>query len=1764
MLNKVQTILKKVVMLLIVSIFVVQAAASVIQYAKSSSLLGTNRALGSPLLSNDFNNSDWNKWEFVIWGIFLSNFVTPIIDDYKSAFDVSSEYGSKGSGYKALVFGTGSDAITKDTIDSLLETAIIAQTSGSVQEIYVDYKFAYRDRIGNISKEDFEETEVHEYKRRATLRDLFLTIDGEDGESFATTPKSSGMNTTAKTVPIERDNASQSFMDTGIGGGITISKEDYMDIVTVEYASLPVFSVNDETLLDYSDGWDAQVMIAWINRTMLGDYAEEFVTVFSELWGTNGKNAENYNLYLDCFGNIVIYYNGSYRVVVPASINQHLTNTPKINLLSSMLFNGFNSGLSKEHIALQGRQVISGWFNVDKLFGLIDTTDVRFGGLPAFGCHISDNKQGGIYFYYDLDSIAYDNYFNGGSVSAGGDKLVWLGGNEMEYAHYLDYGRAVEELFKQDFNNYNKYMFKIEAANLGKAYISNTDDSLISTFSNMVVTAGQIANIAGPSNAEILTEIITDKDRVPLFDDSVVIPVQMETGGTPSKLNATGVAREYINYIYDLYREKETFNGESAKQDVIDLLSQSKTAKEFRNVLLGKSGGDKVIHKVLANYIYRMDRENRIDIKVDKELIPYTIYSGSNIFKELDDLKINGEEAFDVNYSDDGNLDYFGCRLVKLYPISSVLKLVGNYLGVREGTDFGAYSTFIYMTYLDWYGIKKNKVTGEYEHGLNEFIFQEGSDILSIDIDSVLESKSDVEKEKEILDYTYLMLNPTAGREYRNKINNSAFSDFIYNTYEKIVNGNSSDFYYANNENLATRNSSGFLRINTYSENFMTSWFVKIYSKIAIIIVGVSFILVVVIGLIKNRKASWFVIALVLIINSVLITPSSGEVVPLVLNTLVQNMFSDKMTYWALSESVENQTLEGEFNSRNGTSYFDSDREVEQALNLIKSLNVIYLDRALMVKRDISTKVNSTSVSNYTDIQELKSARWLLPIIMNQFSADDGSAEYVYTSLASMYDDASNLYWYYKPLDAAVTDTVNARKEGIEGEPIFASSRSAYYPDYVNTLTIYDTDGAYKSEAYVTNTYTLESMPHTYFYLLDSVNTLLPRSIATDVTTKEVDFHKYAEESLRTSTESNFVEATNIIENEASTYVSSDRNTMEQCFGYLWATESTYPYFYQAIKDTFESDISLGSLIGKIQGQYVKNDSGDDVRINFMYSGKTGKIKDVLDLEELFTNLIPYLYQMQITAGGFDGESGVLGDAKIENYELYKSNNKSWLFRSNWVTKIMESKTYSKGTTVRDSNGVEHYVSNPLLVECYPSERPMVFSEAQMEYLGLSEVDLNSIELRCVEINKEVAKDWTLLLNYVGTPGLTKEALYRQMAINATLIFNNSISPSGILNNYYKLYPNGIDLRSISFDSVMRLLMLNATRNTSYAYSSTMKNVVEYSDIFTATLLLISAFLCAFIIPLIRDVAMGLIFFLGFVSILYSLMSSAKQKVKISFGQVISNVIFILATLVYYAVFNALMAITTKDNVLSVVDIQVNAGNPVWCFIAVIIASLAYTVAIYKLIVFCFRHYRDMGFEMYATIASSISGAISKGIGVITGGVFNKESAENNVSGTNTLGVSGSVDGSEETTINNRESIEQDVEQSYNESGYTEDTDIIDEGLEEMIDSEIRRGGDSIDTETSINAISSEEVFKSDTEINSDRYNSSDNELIELDSYESNSSIENQDIDSNSTSKYSNQSNRSTNRQEKQSRNNDRGTSRRRGTGSNEDGLDTDLWDDIE
>ena len=1715
---------------------IISMLGSIFSYALAAggslSLIGTNKALGSPILNESFSLDDWNKWEMIVWGIFLSNFTTPFVDDYNSAFNLNSGYGSKGSGVKALEFGTGRDPANSKVIQDLLDYAINQQSSGATKQIYVSFNTVENAEVtaeaklsSNVSTSTpssgqtgtINESQVvgeagqtnGNEPRPATVRDLMFMDVKEDGTTWAASSADVGIFSNEK----------------------LLYTDNYVDLVGIQNASVPTFAIQTssggyEVVLDYTNSYDLSLIQTAITKALTGDFKSEFIDMVTKI----ASDPSAYKVVLDCFGNICTQIDGTYRVIIPASANEYLTTNPSINLVNSLIFNASTNTIGQAQVINNGGQGNG---------GLLSHISKEFwqSGLPAFSNGFDGTAAGQTLIFYDTDTIVYNDATNGHKVSDYNDT--------SEYQ--VNTGDLYKKLFDLDINSSisQPYAFKIEPANMNLIDYGSLDGDAKTLVYHTLSRANQLVNLFNSApDVSVLTTIKTDTGDLEIFDDPVVVSVQMDPGfktggmslggavdwgetlfsGVGKKYNLLAIYRRFVNYTYQAYMNNiETSVGTVSSSVVRESFNDAPTPNDlFTNLLVGTDGGTttQLYQSFIAGRTEFYDVKDVSKLKTTTYVAPGTL--ANILFSSGEATMLNGENISNSSFSlkpevskNQGTVDEndpegygrspFG-RSCKVYTTSEVMRSIANILGVRDGTDFAVYSTYIYLTYLDWYGITGSSLSSlsgnENTSLLNANIFDGNSDVLKVDISKVTNAMTEEQKEKQVLDWTYLMLNPSEGREYRSNMIISGISDWIYDNYQKIVYGNASS-YYDTGSGVTSRNSTGFLAIEPYSDNFMTAWFISNYSYFVSILIGLFIILIVIVGVLNKRKISWYMVAIFSMINMLLILPATGEIAPLVSNNFVQNMFSDKMSYWAISEGVTNATMEMDYVTGNtiSASYLGSLSQEEQAqvVNMVKNLNTLYTDRSLSIKQDISKKVTATDISVYEDVQQLRSARWMLPMIMRQFTANDGSANYVFIPLADKYEDLSNWYWYYNPDEAQYAKTINSVQtsnvttvipDGTDSIVTKPDSRKSLFGEYENPQGYTEEDGYWHISYSKGN-----SNVHTYNYLI-------PEQLLTGYTvpsqTSDMSYDDWAESAALLAANclsgSSIDSVERVIELYGGEYNRFDRSTVNEIYGFLWATENPLHYFYGGIKDSFDTSLSVGGIAGELVGSYAKDPDDETIeyRKSFMHNGETGHIRDVLDLEGMFKNMIPYLYAMQLGTIGYGDVAGYYADDDmIEDYEVYTGNNKAWLFRSNWVTKLMENEDYHDSFIIGLADGSEAKVTNMMLPSAYEEAgRSMIFSEAQMYEEGLTEQDLSLIELKCVAVNKEVSRQWTLLVNYVSVPGMTREVMIRQMALDALLVFNEEFSPVGLTSAAFQMYPSGIDLRSISFDSVMKMLMLNVTHDTSYIYGDTMQTIVEDSDIFTSILLLITAFICAFLIPLARNVLMGLIFFLGLWAIIWSIFRTTKTKLKVSCGYVVSNFVFLGLTLVYYAGFSALMAMTTSDEVLSLSQIEVNTGNPVWCLIFVLILSILYCVGIYKIAQLCVRNYRDMGFEVYAGIAEMTVGNISKkmeGLGSKLSKAFTGQSAgealENSIGGKRTRGQAKKdpVDvrntgsdtsmggtggdgsggsGSDNKGSNRKDSATtQDTRDDYERSSYTDGRSEIDDSRDSYdIDSKIQRG----------------------------------------------------------------------------------------------------------
>lgn len=1570
--SKIIHLFKMITVASICVITLLNAIISAIPLAKADSgpLLGTNRALGSPILNNEATIDNWNKWEMICWGVFLSNFCQPLVDNYRSAFQPVGE-GSNGAGMKALKFGTGNDATNNKTIEDFCSQAITYQEQQTPEPVYVTFVDVTDGEIGE--KPDETADGFKDSLRQANFNDFFIRNKEEDDLPYIT---------------------------------VRNVKTDSMNILTLNTGRLPVFYVKGTSekyieILDYTNGWDLQ-MIAAIYNSVKNENETAFKTNFNKFY----EGGEAYPVTMDTFGNLLV----NQKMLFPGCANQHLTSKKSINILNSWITNGYISTYSRERVIQGLQQSNAGW----TIFGNEGIAGTGASGTPAFG--YSDIGQVGL-LYFDSDSAIIDD--NGKTSER--------------------YGDAISEVFDSSIDSTQNSLplkFEISGGTLNKGFKSVIIGEE-EPFQNTLVAAQVVTNCTKSSNncSNILHEIqFPNGESSKIFDDDpVVIGVKIIRDSEDAGIKAGNCLRLFWNFLYEVYRGKYKENTAVVvdRQSLKSQLEACDTIGELGDALKN------------ANFWKAFQSA-------------YTQYSDKNMPSSTFDAFKN--ESFSAGAS----------RICLVYPVSKVMRNVSSVLAIKDGTEFGVYSPYIYVTYLDWYGvINKTTLTSGTDQvsNFNPELFDPNSEVLKFDPSTVTSLKSEESMQSEIMQMSYLMLHPSDGRSYRKELIYNGISDFLYEQYNRIVFGGKDSVY----SGSASKSNSGFLAIETYSNNFLTGWFLKNYADIAVWMIAVCVISVILIGLLKSRKISWFVMSIFTVINVILLVPASGEIVPYISSSMVQKMFSSKMTYWGIAEGIANASIEQSTSSLNDDMYGLTSDEATLVTTLTKQINNVYTDRSLMLKQDISQKVTQKLGGVYTEIQNLQSARWILPTIMQQYTADQGHEDdYVYVSLSNVWDDGSNLYWYFNPDDASFVtkETATSHQFFSDAGPGDANTAEANTADKAGKSETYDTlDSKYNGhtdETWSDDTGTEGINYDCYCYTVNDKNELVhlyswanPNQSLTkswkdsmgdfsdyknaDSWDKFIDFEGTWNSTKREYYRNNDAKARTLsvestypdwvtngnkysFEQLCDQYDRAHTETLMPGYSYYKTTESPYYYFFNVVKDTFNSDNStFGSVIGKLQGQIKNDENGNEVRSNFMYAtkgneieteydgisadGYTGYIRDVADLEELFTNVIPYMYTMTLYTGGFDGESGILLDSKIsDESDYYKGMDQSWAYRCNWAVKLMENGQYSKPTTAYRNDGgdkIKEKVNCPVMYAAYengPLNRPMVFSEAQKEAYGLVDADLTLVELKCIKVNKDIAKKWTLLINYAGTPGMTKEVLFREMATIATNSFCQEFSTGGLVDNKYSIYPQSLDLRYLSFDSVMKLLMINVSKDTSYVYGDTMSVLLEETDMFTALLLLISAFMCAYFIPLVRCILMAMIFYLGFLAIIRALFSSTSYKGKIACGQFVSNILFLVYTLAYYACFCGLMALSSSDEVLSVNNIQATPGNPVWMIIAIIAFSGIYIYIMWRQICFCFAHYRDMGFEVYSTVASAVTGKIQDAIDGIGDKVSNFMSGEESTS----------------------------------------------------------------------------------------------------------------------------------------------------------------------
>ena len=1169
----------------------------------------------------------------------------------------------------------------------------------------------------------------------------------------------------------------------------------------------------------------------------------------------------------------------------------------------------------------------------------------------------------------------------------------------------------------------------ISLAAIGDAFPYTLNENSLSTM--LMVNGGSSTNKTDLfSGHYYITPSMSSYDKDPLVGFDVK---QNRFSKDMTDFGLRNIDGSVSGNVEDAPEMRTLLSGLKDPYDIYSLLT-SKSSSEARS-LISANSGDQVhigsLGKSFASTRFNLTQEetSKMNNETNLTLGDFTGYLDSPISTIK---SVYG--STDPNGSKETTATVF--RVCKVYQPSAVFRAVGQIYDLDSGAEFSQYTTNMYITYLDWYGILDNKSDEDLKIDTEFFA---GRDYLNIDPDDLLDTMTEEEKRKVITNNTYKFLDTSeSGRQYRAEMASNIITDLLDKWY---------------NSAAGSTEHNGFLNVSGYKDNVLTSFILDNWELLSGIYFGVMFIAVIGLAVISKRGLTWLLATEASVLLAVGAVPGYVEMVPFICNNIIQDVFQDNAIFWLASEEVKNAAQREDIDTGTLVNSSMSDDEIRETVVLMNSIRLQQSDKTMLIKLDTSKKVIEQVSVGWDKLQQKASTRWLVPNLIQQMSADKDNYDYVYITTYDWLSNMTRGYLSVLPYNDSITagmtlqaaynkladsfatgelpetDTSGTNKKysvNQDGAMSFnlrdAASKKNVFGIYKETNDIGATaENSYRSITRL-DTDTIDDV-HTriYFMAVEALkfNSNLETLADPNPGVQKADWDAFADnpqsalgpsfKSAFTAYNDNLLERLNVY----NRYEPED-GRIDMRFANLWMTEGPGLYFYALVKDTLPiTSNSVQTIATNLLGGYAEEvdattgqPTGERVRTSFMHQGETGYVRDFLDLEELFTNVLPYIYAEQLAAGGNGAEgtanTGLLGDVELgDKYEIYKDNKNFWLYRSNWVTKLITDKQYSKSADIYYIDGSGARVKSTCYNMIDPRSyvgRDMVFSRAQMESMGLSERDLNLLEIKLVNLNDKVCDEWTKLVNYANITDMSPEIMERLMTVVAVTEFSKEITRVNPLNSTMSLYPRSLDLRNITWDQLLRHMIVSSTHNSSYLTSNTLIRTIAGScGMFMAFLTCFISSMNNSWIPFARDVLLSIMLYLVLICIGANLLKGYKQKFKAAGGWLCTYLLFgVFTGLFYFAIANMVGSGQSAEVLSDGVTVELTTTSLSFKLLAVLILDILYGFGIFKYmkdVVFrggiagLMSYIKDGGFSFFYDVASNVSNGIHNGISKLRGDV---------------------------------------------------------------------------------------------------------------------------------------------------------------------------------
>lgn len=890
-----------------------------------------------------------------------------------------------------------------------------------------------------------------------------------------------------------------------------------------------------------------------------------------------------------------------------------------------------------------------------------------------------------------------------------------------------------------------------------------------------------------------------------------------------------------------------------------------------------------------------------------------------------------------------------------------------------------------------------------------------------------------------IKDWTYYLLHPTKGFNY--------VKILITNKLNHLLLGWHSDMVGTNGVGVTTgttkyRSTVGYVTMPDLSEIEWTDRLIGFYQDcipFLIILIVVLMLFAFITGVLSLQRAilAAVLFSLFLMLPTTLINGAVQQS-----NLISQKIYGDKFVYWAM---IQQETYAKQIDEAANMEGSSGDSSYSNYLRTLYGTNQdVYSNQgseSIVLKWQAPKKMASLVLSSADqksliglgDVGRSMLYGMLGRSYGGQSYVDDEDAVYMYRSYLDISNFSRYIYRgihtnensggpYVKSNDEAMD--VSKAIKGTGGTLMFSDALS----NAVSNME--DSFDQYRKDGYTTYSNGESSTNHSMSYVtvpmssrvvadalkgkgslsdFDDVNDLI--NINQDLFNFGIPMFTNSTVSLKDvktyAATGNIVEGTTrytALSNSLSKYTEED---MTGLAAYALYSENVFYYYsWKLYNDglNYKSSLSGGNgykdlLLGKNDGGYFYMNEGN------------GGLRDFMDMRSLFTYIIPYMRECNELVREWDDTYGIfiydgvpteegcwneIGSDPELRAKYWHNLNVSRLYciYCPWVD-VMYDCSYAEPETITVL-GSRYVVSDPLNPASYPADRPMIFSEAEMEDYGLSEGDLTAAERKILQCNEEMQERMYELLNYYNFSDITLDTA---AAMQCAFTFNSVFSETGIMKENHNIYPQSYDLANFSYDAFLRMIlsnstgesMLNTSKSVNTAAGETSgdfyERVVNNSSTTTVIVMLILDVLSIYVLPAFKMFFLVAAFLASVLIVFVSLCKiedNAKFLRKITSGFLLPLLKFFVITIVFSWVISLFMG-TGNNSITQTNELSISLGDPVMVMLVMIAIDILVLYLYWKIIKGVLKDVKFNG-KMALGFAGGVIGAVGGlAVGAVAG-----------------------------------------------------------------------------------------------------------------------------------------------------------------------------------